>query len=244
MIDFIEILFRTTQKSHESKQFMSQKTAYLSQIEILKDLSPAQLDDVDSDTHLFNYSAEHLFYMPEDEGEVLFILKQGRVQLYRISPDGRKLVFAVLNPGAIFGHMALIGQGLHQTYAQALDDVTICIWNREKVEAALKSNPEMALRFLAAVGDRLTQTEERLADITFKRLPARLAILLLQLCDEHKTCDLTGYTHQHLADMLGVYRETITQLLNGWKNAKLIELGRKRIRIVDAATLEEYGQAE
>lgn len=221
---------------------MSQKTTYLSQIAILQDLSPAQLDDVDNNTHLLNCSAGHLFYMPEDEGEVLFILKKGRVQLYRISPDGRKLIFAVLNSGAIFGHMALVGQGLHQTYAQALDDVTICIWNREKVETALKDNPEMALRLLAAVGDRLTQTEERLADITFKRLPARLATLLLQLCDENKTCNLTGYTHQHLADILGVYRETITQLLNEWKNKQLIELGRKRIRIVEAAVLAEYGQ--
>lgn len=222
---------------------MSQKATYLSQTDVLQDLSPTQLDDVDNNTHLLNYTAGHLFYMPEDEGEVLFILKKGRVQLYRISPDGRKLIFAVLNPGAIFGHMALIGQGLHQTYAQALDDVTICIWNREQVEASLKDNPEMALRFLEAVGERLTQTEERLADITFKRLPARLATLLLQLCDENKTCNLTGYTHQHLADMLGVYRETVTQLLNEWKNDKLIELGRKRIRVIEAAILEEYGQA-
>jgi CRP-like cAMP-binding protein len=225
-----------------SQKIMSQKSVYLSQIEVLKDLSPSQLDHVDNDTLLLDCPAGHLFYMPEDEGEVLFFLKKGRVQLYRISPDGRKLIFAVLNPGAIFGHMVLIGQGLHQTYAQALDDVTICIWNREKVESALKSNPEMALRFLAAVGERLTQTEERLADVTFKHLPARLAALLLHLCDENKTCDLLGYTHQHLADMLGVYRETITQLLNGWKNDNLIELSRKRIRILDAAVLEDIAQ--
>lgn len=223
---------------------MSQKSAYLSQIDVLKDLSPSQLDDVDDNTLLLECSAGHLFYMPEDEGEVLFILKKGRVQLYRISPDGRKLIFAVLNPGAIFGHMALIGQGLHQTYAQALDDVTICIWNREKVESALKNNPDMALRFLAAVGERLTQTEERLADVTFKHLPARLAALLLQLCEENRTCDLVGYTHQHLADMLGVYRETITQLLNEWKNENLLELSRKRIQILDAAIIGEIAQEE
>jgi CRP-like cAMP-binding protein len=226
----------------ESKYFMTLKSTYLSQVDVLKDLSPSQIDDVDNDTLLLNYPAGHLFYMPEDEGEVLFILKKGRVQLYRISLDGRKLIFAVLNSGAIFGHMALIGQGLHQTYAQALDDVTICIWNREKVEQALKNNPEMALRFLASVGDRLSQTEARLADITFKHLPARLANLLLQLCEENKTDDLVGYTHQHLADILGVYRETITQLLNEWKNDKWIELSRKRIRIFESAVLAEIAQ--
>lgn len=221
---------------------MSQKTIYLSQMELLKDLSPSQLNHVDDETLLLECPAGHLFYMPEDEGEVLFFLKKGRVQLYRISLDGRKLIFAVLNPGAIFGQMALIGQGLHHTYAQALDDVTICIWDREKVESTLMANPEMALRFLAAVGDRLTQTEERLADVTFKHLPARLASLLLRLCEENNTCDLVGYTHQHLADMLGVYRETITQLLNDWKNANLIDSGRKKIRVLDSASLEEIAQ--
>lgn len=226
----------------ESKSFMTPKTAYLSQIDLLQDLSPAQLDHVDNETLLLDCPAGHLFYMPEDEGEVLFILKKGRVQLYRISPDGRKLIFAVLNPGAIFGHMALIGQGLHQTYAEALDDVTICIWYRDRVEQALRENPEMALRFLGAVGERLTQTEERLADITFKRLPARLANLVLRLCEENHTCDLVGYTHQHLADMLGAYRETVTQILNGWKNKQLIELNRKRIQVLDAAKLVNIGE--
>jgi CRP/FNR family transcriptional regulator, cyclic AMP receptor protein len=216
---------------------MSEKTDYLSRVTILQGLSSDELDVLGHGTRLVNYAAGHLFYMPEDFGEVMFILKLGRVQLYRISPDGRKLIIAILNPGAIFGHMVLIGQGMHNTYAQALDDVTICVWSRELVEATLLSKPEVALKFLNAVAYRLNLAEERLAEIAFKRLPARLAALLLRLCDEKQSRELEGFTHQHLADMLGTYRETVTQILNEWRGENYLELSRKRIHVLNAEAL-------
>lgn len=218
---------------------MEQKTAYLETITIFHDLSHDELKTIGHTTRLATYKAGHLFYMPNDAGEVLFILKTGRVQLYRMSPDGRKLVVAIMQAGAIFGHMALIGQGLHNTYAEALDDVTICIWQREEVERLLVTKPEVALRFLAAIGERLSQAEQRLSEVTFKRVPARLASLLLQLDEQNdNNGTLKGYTHQYLADMIGIYRETATQTLNDFKNHKLIRLGRKRIDIVDRVGLE------
>lgn len=223
---------------------MSQKTEYLSRVKILQGLSLDELDYLGHGTRLVHYSAGHLFYMPEEIGEVMFILKKGRVQLYRISPDGRKLIIAILDPGAIFGHMALIGQGMHNTYAQALDDVTICVWSREQVEATLISKPEVALKFLNAVAYRLSLSEERLAEIAFKRLPARLAALLLRLCEEKESRALEGFTHQHLADMLGTYRETVTQILNEWRGEGYLELSRKRIEIRNAEELRAISEAQ
>ncbi|MDQ7024571.1 MAG: Crp/Fnr family transcriptional regulator [Anaerolineae bacterium] len=219
------------------------KSSYLSHTDVLQDLSPKEIDDVGYNTRMINYSAGHLFYMPDDPGEVMFILKAGRVQLYRLSTDGRKLVVAIMQPGAIFGHMALIGQGLHNTYAQALDDCTICVWNRESVENIIRDKPQVALRFLNAVGQRLSQAEERLTEITFKHIPARLAGLLLRLSAENgNITELKGFTHQYLADMLGTYRETVTQTLNDFKSQNLVEVSRKRIQILDLSGLGEIAE--
>lgn len=220
---------------------MSQKkTDYLNQINELQDLSSDEIEEVSNQTHMVEYKREHIFYMPDDPGEVLFILKKGRVQLYRMSPDGRKLVFIILHPGAIFGHMALVGQHLYHTYAQAVDDCTICIWNREQVEQAFIQKPQIAFRFLEAVGERLGQVEERLAEVTFDPISTRLAILLLRLDrNGDGTGKLTGYTHQYLADMLGTYRETTTQILNQFKGQSLIRIGRKTIEILDEAGLKQ-----
>ena len=215
------------------------KTDYLNQVDALQDLSDVEIEQVSDQTYLVDHRSGHIFYMPDDPGDVLFILKKGRIQLYRMSPDGRKLIFAILQPGAIFGDMALVGQHLHQTYAQAIDDCTICVWNRKQVEEMFIDKPQIAFRFLEAVGNRLTQVEERLADVTFQPIATRLATLLLHLDREgDSTGKLSGYTHQYLADMLGTYRETTTQILNQFKAQSLIQTGRKTIDILDKGGLE------
>ena len=222
-----------------------EKLNYLENIAELQVLSSDEIEAVGQQTHMMRYPAGHLFYMPEDSGEVLFILKEGRVQLYSISPDGRKLVVAILQPGAIFGHMALVGQHMHNTFAQAIDNCIICIWNREDVERALVEKPQLALRFLEAVGQRLTQTEERLLEASFQKIPTRLANLLLRLEKEQGNEGyLKGYTHQYFADMLGTYRETATQTLNEFKNQKLIQIRRKSIEILNRDGLKQIAESK
>lgn len=61
-----------------------------------------------------------IFYQPQDSGEVLFILKKGRVQPYRLSPEGKKLVVATIGPGTIFGEMGILGQGMQNSFAEAV----------------------------------------------------------------------------------------------------------------------------
>ncbi|MAS36125.1 MAG: cyclic nucleotide-binding protein [Anaerolineaceae bacterium] len=217
---------------------MATKVDYLESVDLFQDLTSAEVESLVHKTALKCYEAGHLFYMPEDPGEALFILKRGRVQLYRMSPDGRKFVLGIMHEGAIFGHMALVGQHSHNTFAEALDDCVICVWSRDEVEQLLLKKPRVALRFLEVMSERLFRTEERLEEMTFKRVPARVANLLIQLNDDQgSTGMLRGYTHQYLADMLGTYRETVTQTLNEFKQEQLIRIGRKSIEILDMSGL-------
>lgn len=217
----------------------SQKRAYLSMVDVFQDLSPDEMADVDQRTTMSTCQAGRIFYMPDETGEVLFILKEGAVQLYRISPEGKKLVVATLGPGAVFGEMALIGQGMHNTFAEALEDCVLCVMSRADVERLLVTKPQVALRFLEATGKRLQEAERRLEEIAFKSIPARLASLLLRLNEQQGDNIITGYTHQLLGEMLGTYRETTTQTLNEFKGRGLVEIGRKRIEILDVEGLAE-----
>ncbi len=221
-------------KTQPRTRVQDEKFHYLREVDIFQDLTDAEVKEISQMTRMCLYSNNHIFYMPDDPGEVLFILKKGRVQLYRISPDGRKLVVATLQAGAIFGHMGMIGQRMHNTFAEAVGECKICIMNRNAVEELFLAKPVVALRVLEHVGNRLIDVEQRFEDIAFRRMPARIARLLLQLLNEHDSKrTLKGYTHQDLADMLGTYRETTTQILNELKQQGLIELGRKSIEILD-----------
>ena len=173
-----------------------------------------------------------------DSGEVLFLLKKGQVQIYRLAPNGKKLVVTTLGPGAIFGEMSLVGQGMHNTFAEAVDECVLCVMSRADVERLMREKPDVAYRFFETMGDRVSQLEARLENIAFKSIPARLADLLLRLANEAGGSEVRGYTHQDISEMLGTYRETITQTLNDFKVKGLIEIGRKRIVLLDRSTLQ------
>jgi len=207
-------------------------------VDVFQDLTEDEMEEIDRATTITSCRKGKILYMPEDTSEVLFLLKQGRVQLYRISPDGKKLVIATIGPGTVFGEMALIGQGMHNTFAEAIENCVLCVMSREDVERLLITKPKVALRIFEVLGRRLKEAEARLEEIAFKGIPARLASLLLALSAEQGSDTITGLTHQDLAEQVGTYRETTTQTLNHFKAEGLIEIGRKRITIVDRAGLE------
>lgn len=220
------------------------KLNYLSSIQVFRDLSPNELMEMDRQITMSTCNAGKIFYMPEDSGEVLFLLKKGTVQIYRLAPNGKKLVVATLGPGAMFGEMSLVGQGMHNTFAEAVDDCVLCVMGRADVERLLREKPDVAFRFLETMGTRVSQLESHLEDIAFKSIPSRLAGLLLKLAAEQgDTAVIKGYTHQDLSEMLGTYRETITQTLNEFKASGLIDIGRKRVTLLDMDGLEELADA-
>ena len=214
------------------------RIAYLHMVDIFQDLSEEEIAEIDRAMTITTGRRGKIFYMPEDTSEVLFLLKEGRVQLYRISPEGKKLVIGTVGPGAVFGEMALIGQGMHNTFAEATEDCVLIVMSREDVERLLITKPQVALRIFEAMGNRLKETESRLEAIAFKGIPARLASLLLQLADERQSDTIQGLTHQDLGERIGTYRETTTQTLNSFKASGLIDIGRKRIHILDREGLE------
>lgn len=214
------------------------KIGYLQMVDIFQDLTPAEMEEIDRVTTITSCRRGKILYMPEDTSEVLFLLKEGRVQLYRISPDGKKLVIGTIGPGAIFGEMALIGQGMHNTFAEAVEACVLYVMSREDVERMLVTKPKVALRIFENLGIRLKEAEARLERIAFKSIPARLASLLLQLADERGSETISGLTHQDLGEQIGTYRETTTQTLNTFKAEGLIDIGRKRITILDRDGLQ------
>lgn len=218
------------------------KLGYLSEIELFQDLSEKEVAELDRVTTMSTVPKGRVFYRPEEPTEVLFILKKGRVQLYRISPEGKKLVITTLGPGTLFGEMALLGQWMHNTFAEAVEESLICVMSRTDLERLVINRPQVALRMLEITSKRLREAEGRLEDLAFKGIPARLASLLVRLAEEQDGTSISGLTHQDLAETVGTYRETATQVLNDLKAQGLIDIGRKRIVILDKEGLNEIAE--
>lgn len=217
----------------------SEKIGYLRSNELFRDLNEKEMEELDRVTSMTTCARGRIFYTPGETGEVLFLLKRGRVQIYRLSVDGKKLVITTLAPGTLFGEMALIGQGMYNTFAEAVEPCTLCAMSRRDVEWLVAKFPKVGIRLLEIMGRRLTEAETRLESLAFKSIPSRLASLLLQLAQNN--C-VEGRTHQDFAEMIGTYRETVTQTLNDFKAQGLIEISRKQIEIRDEARLKQLAE--
>jgi CRP-like cAMP-binding protein len=114
--------------------------------------------------------------------------------------------------------------------------------SRSDLERLITEKPQVALRLLEVLGRRVRELEAQLEAVAFKNVRARLASLLLQLRDEAGSDEIAGHTHQELAERVGTYRETATQVLNELKAEGLIDIGRKRISVLDAARLASVSQ--
>ncbi len=214
---------------------VGQKLEYLSETEIFSPLSPDEKSWLMHNTTMVTCEPGRVFYSPGDPGEVVFILKRGKVNLYRLTNDGRKLVIATLGAHTVFGEMGLIGQRMYGCYAEAVDDCLLCILSRSDMKSLARRNPEVGLLLLAEMERRLQEREAELEAVAFQGLPMRLATFLLREADDAGT--VMGYSHQDLAERLGTHRETVSSILGKFRGQGLISTDARRICLLDAERL-------
>lgn len=222
----------------------AQKVGYLSAQDVFQDLTPEDMAWLDRATTTVTCEKGRVIYQPGESGEVLYLLKRGAVDLYRLSPEGKKLIIAHLGDQTFFGEMSILGQGMYDTFAEASQPCVLCAMTRSDVERLVMNKPVVALRLLQALGQRVLDMQAVLEDLAFRSVTARMASLLFRLSRQQGSMTVEGLTQQELADMAGTFRETATQSLNQLKARGLIEIGRTRITIVDAPGLAVIAQAQ
>ncbi len=218
----------------------------MAEVDIFRDLDDDDMGVLSQAAPMRRYSTGELLYTPHQPLEALFILKEGRVRIFRVSPEGRALTTAIIAPGTIFGEMVIVGQQMHDSFAEALDDVVVCVMSRADVRRLLLSDPRIAARISETLGRRLGDLEQRLSDAVFKSVPQRLAGALVTLARGSSANfgrDVqVRLTHEQLAALAATSRETTTKVLGELAEAGVISLGRGRITIRDRERLRELAE--
>lgn len=212
------------------------------EVDIFADLPESDMAAIAAAAPVRRFAPGELLYAPPQLMETLFILKQGRVRIFRLSADGRALTTAIIAPGTIFGEMLLLGQEMHDNFAEALDKVTVCVMSRADVRTILLSDARIASRISEILGNRISQLERRLADAVFKSVPQRIATTMCLLADEQQRRPLSRgihvlLTHEQIAALAGTSRETTTKILNEYADQGLLRLGRGKVTILDLPRL-------
>ena len=222
-----------------------EKLRLLSMVDVLEPLSREEIKELSRripDTH---YQRGQVLYSPKERSEALFMLKKGRVRIYRIAPDGREFTLTVVGAGTVFGEMSLTAQRLENAYAEAMESAVVCKMRRYDLERLVMDKPQVGLKLMSVLSERLSLAEDRMEDIALKEVPARLAGFILQLVESEGVMTSEGpkiptrYTHRQLATMIGSKRETVTKAFTLLQQAGAVELKRRRIHVRDLEALKK-----
>ena len=174
----------------------------------------------------------------DDLSHKMYVLMNGKVNLVCTNNEGRRMVITTLEPGSVFGEGALENASDPNIFVEAATDVAIWVIPASEARSMTTQYPILGWGMLQTYGERLLQVENSLEDVAYKKLPERLAALLLELSNEEESL-IKGISHQALADHLGTYRETVSAILRDFKRQGLVELGYRRINLLDVETLRE-----
>lgn len=214
----------------------------LSEVDLFADLSPAEIQTMDLMAPARTYLRGELVFSQSQPVTSLFILKSGRVRVFRVTEDGKALTMGILEPGAVFGEMILVGQRMYDNYAEAIEDSAICRLDVHDVEQFLLSDPRIAIRISRLLGERVARLEERLTDLAHRPLSARVARTLITLGDNGSNTRFGSgrairVTHEQIASLVGATREATSKTMSDLAAQCLIKQARGRVIILDPAGL-------
>ena len=227
----------------------SQDTAaLLGRVPVFSALSPEELERVAQVAVPRRFEAGEIVFKEGDEGSTCYIVRSGRARAIREHPDGRSITLAHFAPGDIFGEMSMFdGERRSATVETTEGTEAIAILSADMLRL-LREHPDISVKLIAALGQRLRDTNERLARQSFQTVQSRVAAVLAQLVETARAeagqgseGDVTITTTQaELAQLAGSSRESASRFLAVLERAGIITQGRGRLTVHDAEALGRY----
>jgi len=221
------------------------KLWYLQKINLFKEMTTEEMGEIASKTRMESVSKRTPIFFPGDPSQQIYLLKEGRVKISRISEEGREVTIALLEPGEIFGELEVLGDTSRDTLAEALDDSKICVIGKRLFLDMVSRKPQFSFRLTKLIGFRMQKIESRVEDLVFKDVPARLAHLLIDLSKEYGQAGPQGIllqikiTHQEIANLIGSIRETVSAILGEFKRDRWIGFEGRQIILLEPDLLEK-----
>lgn len=210
-------------------------------------LAEGQMAEITSLINGRNFKKGQVFLFEGDVSDRFYIINKGKVKLYTYTKEGKEQIFYFLSEGDFIGDLSLLKKGTFKFNAEALEDVSVCILTKDDFDNIVRRNPEISLRILESLHDRLVGLENLVQTLSTKDVDARIAGLLLSLAEsisnqQHGEIIIdTALSREEMANYIGVTRETISRKLTGMQDDGVIELvGNKKIIIKDLARLKRF----
>ncbi|OIQ27108.1 MAG: Crp/Fnr family transcriptional regulator [Alphaproteobacteria bacterium MedPE-SWcel] len=200
----------------------------------------AMLDSQATDVRL---DTGEVLFERGDEGDALYAIISGALEISTLSAAGRKLSLDMMRPGAIFGEIAMFDPGERTATATAAEPSHLRRLRHRDVLAQVTRHPELAGDMLKLAGQRMRWMNTQLNEQVFLPMPVRLARKLLYLTPADGNGQLS-LSQSELAEFVGATREAVSKTLSNWRKAGLIEISRGGLLLKDRGGLAVLADPE
>ncbi|HET8914049.1 MAG TPA: Crp/Fnr family transcriptional regulator [Ktedonobacteraceae bacterium] len=219
-------------------------TLYLKQVSLFADLTDDEIEELMTAAKRRTFRAGEVIFHRDDPGQVLYVIKEGKVKICLISPDGQEISLVVFGKGDCFGEFAILDGLPRSADAIAIERVECYTLQRSDFNNAIMKNPKIAIQVLEVLSKRLRTTDDMVEDLIFLDVYGRVAKKLLELADAHGTKVDDGIrievrlTQQEIASMVGASRESVNKVMGYFSDKKYISTDKHRITLHRTADLQ------
>lgn len=222
--------------------------AALSRLWLFEYLEAPELERLAQHARIQCYGANDVIFEKGDPGYGLMAVLEGLVKISTSSPDGKAVVLNIINPGELFGEIALLDGEDRSADANAMGPTEVLVIDQRDFVPFLGRHPEMCMKMIGVLCRRIRQTSEQLEDTLFLVQSARLAKRLLRLAREFGRPEGKGTTidlhlsQREMGTLIGMTREAINRQLARWREEKLISFDEGVISIPDLEAFERFSE--
>lgn len=196
---------------------------------------------------------QHHTYAHYRKGEIIFIegekphglicLATGKVKVYKEGVGGREQILRMVSPQGLLGYRALFADSSYSASAIAIEETTICLFERDAVLKTIRNNPDLALRFITVISKELGFSNNRTVSLTQKHIRGRLAESLIVLRDtyglENDGLTIKVYlSREDIASLSNMTTSNAIRTLSTFAAEDVIAIEGRKIKILDSLKLE------
>lgn len=209
----------------------------LAGVPLFERLDAAELDALLGVARRKRLDAREELFHRGDSGSQVFVILSGRLKVQTTSADGDDIAFGIMDPGEVFGELALLTGGQRTATIVALDPCELLVLDRREFLPFLKAHPEAAVKLLETLALRLRRISEWVEDTLFLNLPSRLAKKLISLARAYGKETADGLrielrlSQTELGDFVGTTRESINKQMRTWSEQGLVTMDQGYVTI-------------
>lgn len=218
----------------------------LSRLSIFAGVKRDDLQDLVGSMKRRAYRKGEVIYHQEDPPGSLFVVSKGSVKMQLVSPAGKTLTIAWIDPGMFFGTISLYGENMRPENAIALEASELLILDRDKLRAFLRSHADATEVLLGIMATRWRTAFGRLHDVVFLDVPTRMAKVILDLSDRPGLAApedrdlIKNLSQPELAAFVGTSRESVNKWLQSFARQGWVEFDRGGVRVLNHAALQHH----